>query len=270
VADPTLDPARDVVVIGCGNLLRGDDAVGPMLIRRLWEQGVPDDGVLLVDGGTAGMDVAFKMRGARKVVIVDASSTGAAPGTVYQVPADELESLPPLDGLHSHSFRWDHALSFGRWLLADDYPADITVFLIEAASVEFGAELTPAVAEAMELVAGRVRRVWEAERAAADPVPVQATRVEFTADGYLRLDAAVAAEHFPADALVAVPNGSELWLLPLIGSEGGGLLLKQRNARGDRAALVWEALPAERPVGVREAVWDDERGALRVDVRAGR
>jgi hydrogenase maturation protease len=166
VADPTLDPARDVVVIGCGNLLRGDDAVGPMLIRRLWEQGVPDDGVLLVDGGTAGMDVAFKMRGARKVVIVDASSTGAAPGTVYQVPADELESLPPLDGLHSHSFRWDHALSFGRWLLADDYPADITVFLIEAASVEFGAELTPAVAEAMELVAGRVRRVWEDERAA--------------------------------------------------------------------------------------------------------
>jgi hydrogenase maturation protease len=166
VADPTLDQARDVVVIGCGNLLRGDDAVGPMLIRRLWEQGVPDDGVLLVDGGTAGMDVAFKMRGARKVVIVDASSTGAAPGTVYQVPAAELESLPPLDGLHSHSFRWDHALSFGRWLLADDYPADITVFLIEAASVEFGAELTPAVAEAMELVAGRVRRVWEAERAA--------------------------------------------------------------------------------------------------------
>ena len=59
-----------IVVIGCGNLLRGDDAVGPTLIRHLWDRGVPD-GVTLVDGGTAGMDVAFKMRGAHSVVLVD-------------------------------------------------------------------------------------------------------------------------------------------------------------------------------------------------------
>ena len=63
-------PRGQMVVIGCGNLLRGDDAVGPILVRHLWEQGSPD-GVTLVDGGTAGMDVAFKMRGARSVVIVD-------------------------------------------------------------------------------------------------------------------------------------------------------------------------------------------------------
>jgi hydrogenase maturation protease len=151
----------DVVVIGCGNLLRGDDAVGPILIRRLWEQGVPSSGVLLVDGGTAGMDVAFKMRGARKVVIVDASSTGSPPGTVFLVPASEVENPPPLEGLHTHSFRWDHALAFGRWLLGDEYPHDVTVLLIEAADVSFGAELTPAVAEAMDKVAGMVRAMWE-------------------------------------------------------------------------------------------------------------
>ena len=48
------------------------------------------DGLRLVDGGTAGMDVAFQMRGADRVVIVDASATGAAPGTVYRVPGAEL------------------------------------------------------------------------------------------------------------------------------------------------------------------------------------
>jgi Ni,Fe-hydrogenase maturation factor len=30
-----------VLVIGCGNLLRGDDGVGPVLVRHLWERGVP-------------------------------------------------------------------------------------------------------------------------------------------------------------------------------------------------------------------------------------
>jgi hydrogenase maturation protease len=160
------DPARDVVVIGCGNLLRGDDAVGPILVRHLWERGVPEHGVVLVDGGTAGMDVSFKMRGAGKVVIIDAASTGSPPGTIFQVPGEELEDLPPLDGFHTHSFRWDHALAFGRWLLKDEYPTDVTVFLIEAASVDFGAELTAAVAAAMEVVADKVRQLWENDLAA--------------------------------------------------------------------------------------------------------
>jgi hydrogenase maturation protease len=144
-----------VLVIGCGNLLRGDDAVGPTLVRELWERGVPE-GVELVDGGTAGMDVAFKMRGRRKVVIVDAARTGVAPGTVYRVPGAELEDLPPVTGLHQHAFRWDHALAFGHWLLHDAYPPEVVVFLVEAASTEPGAELTAPVRSGMERAIGLV------------------------------------------------------------------------------------------------------------------
>lgn len=142
-------PALPVVVIGCGNLLRGDDAVGPVLVRHMWERGVPD-GVELVDGGTAGMDVAFKMRDRRKVVIVDAALTGAEPGTVFRVPGSELEELPTLDGMNLHAFRWDHALAFGRWLLKDDFPDDVVVFLVEAKQTEPGSELSPEVRAGME------------------------------------------------------------------------------------------------------------------------
>lgn len=95
---------------------------------------------------------------------------------------------------------------------------------------------------------------------------VGSAEVEFTADGYLRLDADVADRYFPGDSLVAIPSGRELWLLPLVGPEGGGLLLKKRNRRGDRSTLIWEALPDPAPVGRRQAVWDQQRAALRVDV----
>ena len=54
------------LVIGCGNLLRGDDAVGPVLVQRMWDRGLPD-GVRCADGGTGGMDVAFQMRGVPQV-----------------------------------------------------------------------------------------------------------------------------------------------------------------------------------------------------------
>ena len=45
--------ATHTLIIGCGNLLRGDDGVGPVLIRHLWDRGLPPY-VRIADGGTAG------------------------------------------------------------------------------------------------------------------------------------------------------------------------------------------------------------------------
>jgi len=247
----------EVAVIGCGNLLRGDDGVGPILVRHLWEAGVPG-GVRLVDGGTAGMDAAFQMRGAKRVVIVDASRTGAEPGTVYRVPAEQLENLPPLDGLHTHSFRWDHALAFGRWLLGTEYPNDITVFLIEAADLSPGVELTAKVRSAMATVQGLVTQEW------IQPVRDREAVVDFTSDGYLRLGSELARLRFPSDAAVALLRDEELVLIPLRGPQGGGLVLKQRNTAGDRSLLISEALRGREPTGRRHAVWDEAQGELRI------
>lgn len=256
-------PGCAVLVVGCGNLLRGDDGVGPVLIRHLWDRGVPD-GAKLVDGGTAGMDVGFQMRGAQRVVIVDASSTGAAPGTVYRVPGEELTDLPPLQGLHTHAFRWDHAIPFARWALGDACPTDITVYLIEAAAMEMGADLSEPVSAAMERVIELIERDFLAP---LRPRVADSVSVEISADGYLRLDAALSAGRFPSDAVAAVPRDGELWLYPLRGPSSGGLLLKQRNPAGDRAVLIHEVLGEGFPVGVRAAFWDDEHQALRVPLR---
>jgi len=257
-------PGCEVLVIGCGNLLRGDDGVGPVLVRHLWDRGMPD-GARLVDGGTAGMDVGFQMRGARRVVIVDAcltpGSPKAAPGTIYRLPGEELSDLPPLQGLHTHSFRWDHAIPFARWALGAECPTDITVFLIEAAAVDLGADLSEPVAAAMEEVIGLIERDFLAPLRPAVPDSVS---VEISPEGYLRMDADLAAGRFPSDAVAAVARGDELWIFPLRGPSSGGLLLKQRNPAGDRAVLVREVLGDEFPIGSRPAFWDDEHRVLRI------
>ena len=269
IRPPSLDigpPGCAVLVVGCGNLLRGDDGVGPVLVRHLWERGVPS-GARLVDGGTAGMDVAFQMRGAQRVVIIDASATGAQPGTVYRVPGEELADLPPLQGLHTHSFRWDHAIAFARWVLADDCPSDITVFLIEAAGVELGADLSEPVEAAMEQVIELLERDYFGP---LRPQIGDDISVGFTDDGYVRLDAALAASRFPSDAVAAMVREDDLWLIPLRGPRSGGLLLKQRNPAGDRSLLVREVL-ADRPVtGVHQAFWDDAQHALRIPLGSAR
>lgn len=152
-------PPTDTLIVGCGNLIRGDDAAGPVLIRLLSERHVPE-GVRLVDGGTAGMDVAFAMRGVRKVIIIDASSIGVDPGTIHRVPGEELTNLRPPEG-NLHRFRWDQALGFAQWLLKDDYPEDVTVWLIEGESFEAGAPLTLSVQTAVERIVDEIHAELE-------------------------------------------------------------------------------------------------------------
>lgn len=168
LADHAFDPALPItsgariLIIGCGNLLRGDDAAGPILVRRMWQRGLPE-GVHCADGGTGGMDVVFQMRGVGEVILVDACCSQEEPspaGTLFEVPGHELEQLPPLSGINLHAFRWDHALAFARWLLKEEYPQKITVYLIEADSLEIGEALSPAVDAAVDrLVEVLFRRI---------------------------------------------------------------------------------------------------------------
>jgi tetratricopeptide (TPR) repeat protein len=88
--------------------------------------------------------------------------------------------------------------------------------------------------------------------------------VELTADGHLRLAAADAARFFPDDALVALHRGDELVLLPTRGTAGGGLILKQRNAAGDRSVLLAETLGFRPLKGRFSGVWDERAAGLRV------
>ena len=143
------------LIIGCGNSLRGDDGAGPEVVRRLTARGLPD-GVGCVDAATAGIDVALSMRSVPQVIVVDACRSGSPPGTLIEVSGAEVEQLPPPSGISVHSLRWDHALAFARWRLAAEYPAEVTVLLIEGERFEYGEPLSPAVEEGIERVCGRI------------------------------------------------------------------------------------------------------------------
>lgn len=138
-------------LIGCGNLARSDDGVGVVIARRLL--GMPTvrqrADVRVFDAGTAGMQVMFNARGAKKLIIIDACASGAEPGAIFRVPGNELKrDYYPSYTLHD--FRWDHALAAGQRIFSDDFPADVDVYLIEAAQLGYGLELSTAVTRAAD------------------------------------------------------------------------------------------------------------------------
>ncbi|HTV32709.1 MAG TPA: hydrogenase maturation protease [Methylocella sp.] len=145
-----------LVVIGCGNLNRSDDGVGVVVAQKLLAAPRSASArVKIFDAGTGGMEILFQARGAQKLIIIDAASSGSEPGAIFEVPGSKLENRPS-PGFTLHDFRWDHALYAGRRIWSNDFPTDVTVFLIEAASLAYGFDLTPKVLEAAELVVDRI------------------------------------------------------------------------------------------------------------------
>ena len=145
------------VVIGCGNLNRSDDAAGVLAIHRLRQafgsRLHPD--VRLFDAGTGGMEVMFQARGAARLVIVDACRSGSQAGAVFRLPGSEINAAhAPAYSLHS--FRWDHAVYAGRRIFGAAFPADLTVYLIEAECLALGTELSAAVSRAVDQVCAQI------------------------------------------------------------------------------------------------------------------
>ncbi|MBD2494048.1 hydrogenase maturation protease [Nostoc sp. FACHB-280] len=142
-----------LTIIGCGNLNRSDDAVGVLIAQRLQQYLAenPHPYVRVYDCGTAGMEVMFQARGSKKLVIIDASSTHSEAGAIFKVPGKELEALPE-PSYNLHDFRWDNALAAGRKIFQDEFPEDVTVYLIEAANLSLGLELSPVVKSSANLV----------------------------------------------------------------------------------------------------------------------
>jgi len=134
------------VVIGCGNPARQDDGVGVEVVRELRRHARGAD-VELIDAGTGGMDVMFRVRGAARVVIVDACRSGSEPGAIFRLPAREA-TTPAVHGFSLHGLRWDHALYAGTRMFGDAFADHAEVILVEAQDLGFGLELSAAVSSA--------------------------------------------------------------------------------------------------------------------------
>ncbi|MCJ7710004.1 MAG: hydrogenase maturation protease [Chloroflexi bacterium] len=155
-----MSPAeRPLVVVGVGNVLRGDDGAGVRVIERLQSlaerdpQTVPP-GTRLVDGGTLGLDVLPAIDGARGLVLVDAVRLGGAAGTVTVLRGDAIEAAGgPGDGLGPGAI--GELVATARFLGLQTGP--VALVGIEAAGIDLGLRLSTAVEGALPAAMVAVR-----------------------------------------------------------------------------------------------------------------
>jgi hydrogenase maturation protease len=84
-----------IAVFGIGNVLVGDDAIGPAVIAAI-EEGyeIPPE-VIVEDIGTPSLDLAARLTGFETVIVIDAVSAKAEPGTIRMYTLEEILEHPP-------------------------------------------------------------------------------------------------------------------------------------------------------------------------------
>jgi hydrogenase 3 maturation protease len=151
-------------VLGVGNRLRGDDAVGPLVIDRLragrpevpaWKSEAEGDGVpVLFDCGTAPENFIEPVlkAGARRVLFIDACAFGADAGEFRLFDRAEIDQLA-MGLVSTHTL----PLTLTVELIAQRSGADVRLLGIQPARIEFGQELSAPVSRGLSRVVEFVR-----------------------------------------------------------------------------------------------------------------
>ncbi len=152
-------PAK-CVVLGLGNTLHSDDAVGPQAIQRLRNDArVPEDATL-IDGGTVGLELLTYIWDCSYLLVLDAVDIGQPPGTLVRMSSQELQTLPGKGSVHQLGVA---DLLVALRVLARQQPT-VVLLGVQPTTTDWGTELSPAVGAVMgSLIEAAVAELIRAE-----------------------------------------------------------------------------------------------------------
>lgn len=159
---PTATPAREaaastaarVLLLGLGNDILTDDAIGLRVIRQLQPLLAEHPNLEVRETTEMGLALLDFLTGYSAVFIVDSIQTGrAAPGTVHELDAAALQQLT---GRTPHFLGVSETLALGRQLgLA--MPKQVKIFAVEVQDpFTLSTDMTPALESALPAIVDRI------------------------------------------------------------------------------------------------------------------
>lgn len=140
-----------LAILGLGNTMAGDDGVGPVVLRRIEEAGVPP-GVELDVVGAPGPELVERLLRPGRVWFVDAArEASSSPGDIVRArvgPDGQAELHRAEHMVSSHGFGMAELLELAR--VKGGPVAEVELFGVVAERFDPGERLSPPVAEAAE------------------------------------------------------------------------------------------------------------------------
>jgi hydrogenase maturation protease len=133
---------EEILVLGIGNPLMGDDGVGIRVVERLASEEIPPN-VVVKEAGLPGWGLPSWFEGMSTVLLVDAVQMGQEPGSWRRFETDELQIVMENNtlSLHQNDLACGLALSQAMDLL----PKNLLLYGIEPANTDPSDDLSPEV-----------------------------------------------------------------------------------------------------------------------------
>lgn len=141
----TIRPHR-ICVLGLGNLMRTDDAMGMLALQRLTADARFPRIVAPIEGSTLGLGLLHALYGASHLLVLDAVDAGSAPGTLLRFSGSGLDTIPAAKSVHLLGL--SDILSSLRLINAP--PMETVLLGVQPYSTGWGTALSPAVAKTQD------------------------------------------------------------------------------------------------------------------------
>jgi hydrogenase maturation protease len=138
---------QDTLILGVGNPLMGDDALGVLAIQELLVRNDLPRRVAVKDGGTEGLGLIPVMERFQRMIVVDAVPMGLPPGTIRRFTWDEVR----LTG-HDRVMSLHHSDLTDALILAEalgSLPPEVVFYGVQPHNTEWNEPLSEAVANAL-------------------------------------------------------------------------------------------------------------------------
>ena len=85
---------KDILVLGCGNILFGDDGFGSSVAEHLQRCSLLPEHASVIDAGTGVREILFDLilseQRPRKIIVIDAVDAKRKPGEIFKIDVEEI------------------------------------------------------------------------------------------------------------------------------------------------------------------------------------
>jgi hydrogenase maturation protease len=158
---PTARPSQDrdsILILGIGNTLLTDEGVGVRVMQALEERLAGREDLEFMDGGTMSFSLAAPIAEHRSLIVIDAAEMGSPAGSVAVYEGDAMDRF-----LGSNRKRSVHEVALidlmAVALLEGLLPPRRALVAIQPQQLDWGQDLSPPVAAALEVACARVEQL---------------------------------------------------------------------------------------------------------------
>ena len=153
-------PNKKILILGCGNILFGDDGFGPYVAEELQKKYNLPENVGVINAGSSVrnilFDIALSEKKPDKIIIVDAIDAAKTPGEIFELPIDEIPENK-IDDFSMHQLPTSNLLKE----LKDFCKVDVIIIACQVENIpeEVTASISKKITDAIPEVCKRINEI---------------------------------------------------------------------------------------------------------------